>query len=197
MLAGATFTGEAEFPGPGKEDGLIRRLVRRSAVAGLAAATLGILAASPAQAYGGGQASWQLTFSGTGSGFGFWGWCALSGPLTFSGGMATSGSVGDCDFAEYVHQPGSFSGTCEQSVDLTGWSEQLGAFGLDFFFTGTSVTHPASQTSFCSSLPGAFPPVFTTAIDSLLPVSPGHLDLNGLGVAGTNELQIQETPRIY
>lgn len=60
----------------------------------------------------------------------------------------------------------------------------------DFFVSGTAVTHPADQTSFCATLPGS-PPATYRNFDSLLPVKPGHL--NASGAFGTTELQIQET----
>jgi hypothetical protein len=109
-------------------------------------------------------------------------------------GLATSGTTGDCQFAEYFHEPGVFSGTCEVSLNLMAengapaWQE--GSNG-DWFFSGTAVTHPASQTGFCASLPGSPAPTFSD-FDSLIPVAVGHI--NASGFFGTTELQIQETP---
>jgi hypothetical protein len=174
----------------------IRKLLM-GALGFLAAVALPLFAATPALAYG--PANWQLTFSGTGPGFGFWGWCDLAGGTTFSSGLATSGTTGDCQFAEYFHQPGVFSGTCEVSLNLMpeggqpAWQEAPSTFtgGPDWFISGTAVTHPASQTGFCQTLPGSPPPTFSN-YDSLLPVAPGHT--NASGFFGTTELQIQETP---
>ncbi len=157
----------------------------------LSSALLGAVTVGAASATG--QANWQITFAGTTGGFGFWGWCDLSDGTTFSSGLATSGTSGDCSFAEYVHEPGVFSGTCEQNLDLTGWQEQYSSFtGVDdWFVSGTSVTHPASETAFCESLLGAFQPTFTDA-DSILPVLVGHANLTA--GSGLTEYQITETP---
>jgi hypothetical protein len=176
---------------------MFRRIIPRALLGLFAAVSLSIAAASPALAYG--SANWQITFSGTGPGFGFWGWCDFAGGTTFSSGLATSGTTGDCQFAEYVHEPGVFSGTCEISMDLMAeggapaWQEEASAVtGLtDWFLSGTAVTHPASQTGFCQTLTGSPPPTFSN-FDSLLPVAVGHT--NASGFFGTTELQIQETP---
>jgi hypothetical protein len=176
---------------------MLGAVLKRSVLGLAVAALVGVVAAAPASAYG--QANWQVTFSGTGPGFGFWGWCDFAGGTTFINGLATSGTTGDCQFAEYFHDPGVFSGTCEVSLDLKqengqpAWSEaHSGVTGLtDFFFSGTAVTHPASQTGFCATLPGSPKPTFSN-FDSLLPVIPGHT--NASGFFGTTELQIQETP---
>jgi len=163
----------------------------------LASIALGAVAASPAAAYG--SANWQMTFAGTGPGFGFWGWCDLAGGSTFSSGLATSGTTGDCQFAEYVHQPGVFTGTCEESLNLQSeggqpaWEAAPSSVTgfTDWFFSGTAVIHPATQAAFCPTLTGSFPPTFS-GLDSLLPVAPGHTNLSG--VFGTTEFQLQETP---
>ncbi len=176
---------------------MLKRIVPRALLGLFAAASLAIAATTPALAYG--QANWQLTFSGTAPGYGFWGWCDLAGGTTFGAGLATSGTTGDCEFAEYFHLPGVFSGTCEVSLDLMpeagqpAWQESFSSFtgGPDWFISGTAVTHPASQTTFCATLPGSPPPTFTD-YDSLLPVLVGHANLNGF--FGTKELQFQETP---
>ena len=157
------------------------------------------LAATPAAAYG--RANWQITFAGTATGYGFWGWCDFAGGTTPSSGLATSGTTGDCQFSEYVHQPGVFSGTCESSLTLTAWYEAPGFFtptlgDADWFFSGTAVTHPAGQTAFCQTLPGVPPPAFSN-FDSVLPVAVGHTSENGLVLPGGftfRELQFQETP---
>jgi hypothetical protein len=176
--------------------GISRTAFLRSLLGLGVAAILVVLAATPVFSYG--AANWQVAFSGTGPGFGFWGWCDFAGATTVSFGLPSSGTTGDCQFSEYAHVPGVFSGTCEVSTDLTAeggqpaWQiEPSGITGVnDFFLSGTSVTHPASQTSFCATLPGSPPPTFSN-FDTLLPVKPGHL--NASGFFGTTELQIQET----
>jgi hypothetical protein len=146
-----------------------------------------------------GRANWQITFSGTGPGFGFWGWCDLAGATSFSfQGLPSSGTTGDCQFAEYVHQAGGPSGTCEISGDLANadespaWQIETSPVtgGPDFFVSGTAITHPARQTAFCASIPGSFPSTYSN-LDTLIPVHVGHL--NASGFFGTTELQIQET----
>ncbi len=158
---------------------------------------LGIVSATPTRAYG--AANWQIAFSGTGPGFGFWGWCDFGGATSSSPGLPSEGTTGDCQYAEYLHVPGAFSGTCEVSLNLTSESEQpawqiepSSVTGFDdFFFSGTAVTHPASETKFCGTLPGSPPTATFNNYDSLLPAAPGHLNLSG--AFGTTELQIQET----
>jgi hypothetical protein len=163
----------------------------------LGGAAVGMIGVQPAAAYG--PANWQMTFAGTGPGFGFWGWCDLAGGTTFSSGLATSGTTGDCQFAEYVHQPGASSGTCEESLNLQSEGGQPAwdaapsrVTGVaDWFLSGTAVIHPPAQATFCPTLTGSFPPTFS-GLDSLLPVAPGHTNLSG--VFGTTEFQLQETP---
>lgn len=166
--------------------------------AGLLAAGLAAASATPVAAYG--AANWQTAFSGTGPGFGFWGWCDYAGATSFSfNGLPSSGTTGDCQFSEYGHVPGVFSGTCEVSMDLSSqggqpaWQIETSSVtgGPDFFVSGTAVTHPATQTSFCGSLPGSPPTSPYSNFDTLIPAHPGHL--NATGFFGTTELQIQET----
>ena len=173
-----------------------KRLMPRLVLGTVMAASISLAAVGSAQAYG--AANWQITFAGTAPGFGFWGWCDLGGGTTFnSSGLAVVGTSGDCQFAEYVHVPGVFSGTCEQSVDLKSeggqpaWQAAPSGGGTDWFFSGTAVTHPSGQAAFCQTLPGAFAPTFSD-FDSLLPVIPGHSSLNG--ALGLTELQITEQP---
>jgi hypothetical protein len=73
------------------------------------------------------------------------------------------------------------------------WQEEFSNFtGLtDWFYSGTAVTHPATQTAFCQTLLGTFPPTFSNA-DSLLPVIPGHTNLDG--VEGIRDYQLTEQP---
>jgi hypothetical protein len=173
-----------------------RRIVM---VGGMVLLATGLMLASwsPALAYG--KANWQVTFSGTGPGFGFWGWCDFAGATTWSpSGLPTSGTTGDCQFSEYLHMT-SARGTCEVSVDLAdeagqpAWQvEPSVVTGTnDFFFSGTMKTHPVSETAFCENIPGSPPSTTFSNFDSFLPVHPGHL--NASGFFGTTELQIQET----
>jgi hypothetical protein len=185
---------------------MLKRIVPRALLGVLAAVSIGMAASTPVLAYG--PAAWQLTFSGTGPGFGFWGWCDLAGATNFNAaGQATSGTSGDCQFAEYAHNlPGFPSGTCEISFNLTpeltpegtlspAWRVGPITFypGLhDWFFSGTQVIHPANLTSICEHFLGVSPTPTFSNFDSVLPVVVGHANLSG--VFGTTELQLQETP---
>ena len=181
---------------------MVTRVVSRSFIVLAAATALALVSATPGAAYGGGPANWQLTFAGTGPGFGFWGWCALSGANASTNGLPSSGTTGDCEFSEYSHGT-SPSFTCEESLNLSSngatgdpaWEFEASPVtrGTDFFFSGTATIHPPSQSANCPSIPGSFPSTFSDA-DSLLPVIPGHTNLNGTGFFGTFELQINETP---
>ncbi len=169
---------------------MLTRALSRSFVALLVAGLIGVFPATPALAYG--PENYQLGFAGTavapgtGFGVGFWGWCAFGGG---TGKLPTSGTTGDCEYALYVHTS-SGGVTCQQSVDVTSWTIKTGAFGPDFFATGTATVNPASASICFSLFPGVFPPTFTD-FDTLLPGVPGHYNLNGF--AGFNELQIQVT----
>ena len=184
---------------------MLKRFVPRALVGLIAAFSIGVAATTPAMAYG--QANWQLTFSGTGPGFGFWGWCDLAGATSFnSAGLAVSGSSGDCQFAEYFHNvPGLPSGTCGIGFNLMpekdssgvmqpAWQVEPSSFTKlpDWFLSGTQVVNPAKLTAICEHFPGvSLTPTFSN-FDSLLPVVVGHV--NASGFFGTTELQIQETP---
>jgi hypothetical protein len=180
-----------------KEERMLKS-IRLALIGVVAAGSLGVAVATHAQAYG--KANWQVAFSGTGPGFGFWGWCDFAGANDFSFlGLPTSGTEGECQFSEYAHVPGVFSGTCELSMDFASengqpaWQIETSSFtgGPDFFVSGTAITHPARQTAFCETLPGSPPSSPYTNFDLLLPARPGHL--NASGFFGTTELQIQET----
>lgn len=173
-----------------KDITMVRRRLMLPLVGLLIVSLLGIVSATPTRAYG--AANWQVTLAGTGPGTGVWGWCDFGGATSSSSGLPSTGTTGDCQYAEYAHVPGVFSGTCEVSLDLNAWRIEPSSFtgGPDFFFSGTAVTHPASETSFCATLPGSPPPMFSN-YDSLLPVQPGHLNLSGF--FGFTEFQIQET----
>jgi hypothetical protein len=156
---------------------------------------LGVFAGTPVLAYG--AENYQVGFAGTavapgtGFGFGFWGWCAFGGG-SFTSGVATSGTTGDCQFAEYIHTS-SGGVTCHQSGDITSWTtiDISPTLGIPtFFVTGTATVNPPGAAA-CLAIPGAFPPSFTN-FDTLIPAAPGHYRLNGaLGLTG--ELQIQVT----
>ena len=169
---------------------MLTRTVSRCFVGLLVAGLIGVFAATPALAYG--PENYQLGFAGTavapgtGFGVGFWGWCAFGGG---TGKLPTSGTTGDCEYALYIHTS-SGGVTCQQSVDVTSWTIKTGAFGPDFFVTGTAAVHPASASICFGLFPGVFPPTFTD-FDTLLPGVPGHYNLNGF--AGFNQLQIQVT----
>jgi len=157
---------------------------------------VGATAAPPALAYG--AENWQLGFSGTGvapgsvQGFGFWGWCAY-------GGGVTSGTTGDCQFAEYIHTTSGGSFTCEESLDITSWNIAKSATtGVnDFFISGTVTVHPTSLTGPCVAFfPGPGLNSFA-GVDTTLPAAPGHYSLPtvdlGFGPGLTGEFQIQVT----
>ena len=169
---------------------MLTRALSRSFVALLVAGLIGVFPATPALAYG--PENYQLGFAGTaitpgtGFGVGFWGWCAFGGG---TGKLPTSGTTGDCEYALYVHTS-SGGVTCQQSVDVTSWTIKTGAFGPDFFATGTATVHPASASICFGLFEGVFPATFRD-FDTLLPGVPGHYNLNGF--AGFNQLQIQVT----
>ncbi len=170
---------------------MFRRVLSRSFLGLVVAALLGVLVATPALAYG--AENYQVGFAGTGvapgtgSGLGFWGWCAFGGG---TGTLPTSGTTGDCNYAFYVHTS-SGGVTCEQSVDLTSWTIKASAFGVpDFFATGTATVHPSSAAICFGLFAGVFPSSFTD-FDTLIPGVSGHYNLNGF--MGLTELQIQVT----
>jgi len=162
--------------------GMLRRALSRPLLGLLSVALLGVLAATPAQAYG--AANWQIAFAGTGTapstgfGFGFWGWCE------FTGGV-TSGNDGDCEFSQYFHAPAGGGFTCEESLDITSWN----ASGGTFVVSGTASVNPSSLTGHCVSLfPGS---TNFSGVDSGIPAAPGHYNLGGLGPGLAGEFQIQ------
>jgi hypothetical protein len=154
--------------------------VPRFVLALLAVLVLVAAPASSALAYG--KENYQVTFSGTGTvpggggGFGFWGWCAFGSATTFTNGVATAGTDGDCQFAQYGHGSGGSGFTCEESLEITSWF--IGPNG-DFIISGTVTVNPSTQTAACvASFPGSNP---FTAVDSLLLATPGHHDFGSLG----------------
>jgi hypothetical protein len=149
----------------------------------------GLLAATSlsAGAYGGGPANWQIAFAGTGTipttgvGFGFWGWCELSGGVV-------AGNDGDCQVSQYLHLPSGNGVTCEQSLDIKAWT----ATGT-FVISGTATTNPSKNADLCP-LAGGMPPVFAD-FDSGIPAFPGHYNLNGaFGTPGELQFQVVQVP---
>jgi hypothetical protein len=170
------------------------RRIRRAALAVCAVgvvttATLAVVAATPASAYG--KANWQLTFAGTatfpgtGNGFGFWGWCDLAGGVV-------SGTTGDCQFAQYGHTPAGSGFTCQESLDLTAWTRETGTFVI----TGTATVNPAALTEPCLAFfPGSSP---FTGVDTGFPAAPGHYDIGvgalAPGAVGEFNVTVTEVP---
>lgn len=168
------------------------RILSRSVLGLLVAAMLGVSAATPALAYG--AENWQVGFAGTfvapgtGTGFGFWGWCALGGGVA----PFTSGTTGDCQFAQYFHAPSGSGITCHESFDITAWNVGSGTMLPipTFFVTGTAAVTPTGATVPCLlGFPGS---ASFTGIDSGIPAAPGHFNLGTFGGL-TGEFQIQVT----
>ena len=143
----------------------------------------------PALAYG--AENWQVAFSGTGvapgtgQGFGFWGWCAF-------GGGVTSGTNGDCEFAQYAHAPAGSGFTCHESLDITSWD--VSGLTHTFLITGTATVNPTSLTVPCLTIfPGS---ASFTGVDSGIPTAPGHYNLGSLGpgLRGTLQIQVTQIP---
>ncbi len=146
-----------------------------------------------------GAENWQIGFAGTavapgtGFGFGFWGWCA------FGGGVApfTSGTTGDCQFAQYLHLPSGSGFTCHESLDIKSWDVEQGTMlpVPSFFVTGTATVNPTSATTPCLAL---FPMTTTSnfsKVDSGFPAAPRHYNLNGLlGARGEFQIQVTQIP---
>ncbi len=167
---------------------LVLTLVTLVLLAGALAVALVINTHShPALAYG--KENWQIAFSGTGvapgtgQGFGFWGWCAFGGGVTF-------GNNGDCQFSQYAHAPAGSGFTCEVSLDITSWD----GTGSTFLITGTATVNPTSLTGPCLAIfPGS---ASFTKVDSGIPAAPGHYNLGALGpgLRGTLQIQVTQIP---
>ena len=164
---------------------MFRRILSRSLLGLLIAAMLGVFVANPALAYG--KENWQIGLSGTGVapgtgvGFGFWGWCAF-------GGGVTSGTDGDCQFAQYFHAPAGSGFTCHISLDITSWDASSGTFVL----SGSASVNPASTTAACLAFfPGS---ASFTGVDSGIPAAPGHYNLGALGPSGEFQIQVTQLP---
>src|SRR5262245_62644076 len=155
-----------------------RVLLILSAAAVIAAAAV---SASPGLAYG--KANWQTTlhgtfnFPGTGSSFGFWGWC------DFAGGV-TAGNSADCQLEEYVHQPAGSGWNCHLSIDATQWDQDDTGLGSTFHIWGSAVVRPGNLTQavqdacvgfFVTGDPTASYNGTTFAdVDTFIPAAPGH-----------------------
>jgi hypothetical protein len=161
-----------------------RRAVLVLTVVGLLAAAVVAASASPASAYG--KANWQVAingtgnFPGTGFGLGFWGWCE------FAGGV-TSGTDGDCQFAQYVHAPAGSGFTCHLSLMVTSWTATSGTFVI----TGTAAVNPTSLTGPCLSFfPGS---ANFSGVDTGIPAAAGRYRLGTLAGAPVGEFNITVT----
>ena len=165
---------------------MLRRFRRTGlllAVAGLVTVAVVASSASPALAYG--RANWQVavngtaTFPGTGTAFGFWGWCA------FAGGV-TSGNDGDCEFAQYFHAPAGSGFTCHLSLEVSSWN----ATGGTFVITGTASVNPTRLTEPCVEFfPGA---ANFSGVDTGIPAAPGqyHPGVSALAPGAVGEFNI-------
>lgn len=177
---------------------MLRTIVLRPLVGVAVATALGLLAATPALAYGAGE-NYQIGFAGTavfpgtGVGFGFWGWCAFGGGTSFSAsGLALSGTDGDCQVSQYFHSP-SDGVNCQQSLNITSWNVVGIPFFPNFSFSGTSTTNPSSAAAACQ-LAGGVPPSFGPIAPGI-PATPGHYNLNGLfGTTGEFQIQVSAIP---
>ena len=173
---------------------MLHRLVRpllTSSVAGIL--ILGLIGGlgSPASAYGGGKANYQITFAGTATipgtnaGFGFWGWCDLSG------GNSSGGSAGDCQVAQYQHGPIGIDFTCHENIDITSWTAVPDG---DFLATGTYTVTPVALTPVCPNpVPNEPPTPPNFSGDTGIPSAPGHYnigDIFGPGTVGEFEVQV-------
>ena len=159
---------------------MLRRFRRPALVLAMAAALAAVtFVASTTPAFAYGKANWQVTFSatgvipGTGFGIGFWGWCDFAGGLT-------SGTSGDCEESQYVHQSGGQGFTCQVSLDFTAW--HVDPVTSDFIVTGTARARPASLSAPCLEFfPGLAPG--TTSFENLdygIEAVPGHRNLGGI-----------------
>lgn len=164
---------------------LLGSMLVRSLLVGALLAAMGAFAvtavSTPAHAYG--QPNWEVTFHNTtnfpstGQAFGFWGWCA------FRAGV-TAGDDGDCQFAQYVHNPAGSGFTCHESLNLTAWTGATGTFVI----TGSATVTPTSQTANCLAL---FPGSATfSGVDTGFPAAPGHYVI-GVPPGAVGEFSIQ------
>jgi hypothetical protein len=169
---------------------LARNLLTSAAAGVLLLGMVGVLG-SPASAYGGGKANYQVTFAGTattpgtGEGFGFWGWC------DFSGGNSLGGNAGDCQVAQYFHGPAGSGFTCHENVDITAWTAVPDG---DFLASGTYTVNPVAYTDICPNpIPNDPPSPSGFSGDTEIPSTPGHYnigDIFGPGTVGEFEVQV-------
>lgn len=156
----------------------------------LVAATLGVLAATPAFALA--ASNWQVAFAGTGNdptlsdSFGFMGSCGF-------GGGVDAGNVGSCDISQHIHGAGGIGFTCAEHLDLTAWDRSVSTIpptaGFHtFHITGSSTVQPSTLTQACMSVfpcnVFASPPCSAagfTEVDMQLPAAAGRYNFGGLG----------------
>ena len=110
----------------------------------------------------------------------------------------TSGTDGDCQFAQYAHAPAGNGFTCQESVDVTSWkAEQLSTSPFVSFVieTATVTVHPGSQTGPCLLFfpgPNGFP------ADTGFPAAAGHYNFTSMflmpGQRGTFQIQMTQIP---
>jgi hypothetical protein len=173
-------------------------MVRRLLLLLAALAAIAAMSPSNVAAYGGRPANWQLTFAATGTlpgsgfGFGFWGWCELSGAADRA--APTSGTEGDCQYAAYFHAP-SARQTCHASINITSWAEEPSFIGSAFGVPNDLVVLAGSQTPPSTTGPCAFS---TSSPFDLAPAKAGHYNGNAFvpflfAPATTGEIQIQVT----
>jgi hypothetical protein len=106
----------------------LRRLFPRSILGLLVVGVLGVVAASPAQAYG--PANWQIAFAGT-----------ATFPGTASGHSPIFGNV-----------------NCEQDINLSSWSAAGGTFVFLAGTTTTHPASAAATCQSVGGLPASFTP---------------------------------------
>lgn len=167
------------------------KIRRRAVLVVIAAAALTFTGMSASAALGYGKATWQtaltgtFVYPGTGSSFGFWGWC------DFAGGV-TSGNDADCQVAESVHTRGGSGWTCELTVTGTSWNESVGYFFPfpTFHVNGSLTVRPGNLTEEQKdNCIGFYVTGDQTAlvsdttlhdVDTFIPTAAGHYDFNDL-----------------
>jgi hypothetical protein len=161
-----------------------RRAVLVLTAVGLLAVAIVAASASPASAYG--KANWQVTangtgvFPGSGFGLGFWGWC------DFAGGV-TSGTSGDCEFAQYIHGPAGSGFTCHINVDISHWDGSGGSFVITY----TANASPVSVAGPCLAF---FPGAASGSVDTGIPSAAGiyHFGTSFFGGVGESNFTVTQ-----
>jgi hypothetical protein len=190
-----------------------RRVLMRSFVGLTVAVMLGVLAATPALAYGNSD-QWQTGFAGTFNSpagtSGFWGWCAFGG----SSASGMTGNTADCQIENYFARRGTPLNPFLAAIDANSWLIATGSAFLpknsgipSFFLTGGSAELTGPGAPFIASLFGvpvgvpfdlskvcdfSNPPttlIGNPACDTGIPAVPGHFGFTGPGF----EIQIQVT----